>query len=103
MKNLILICGLGLLLSACNAMVDYIGDKYPPTTSVDVFYSAHDVTKSYKTIGHMTYPNSGVESVKARFVAYSKSIGADAIVITGTQSTKDNQAAYVSADALKYN
>jgi hypothetical protein len=43
------------------------------------------------------------ERAKTSFIKYAKSIGADAIVITGTESTKDTQSAYVDADALKYN
>ena len=84
-------------------MVDYIGDKYPPSNSVEVFYSAHDVTKAYKVIGHMNIPNVGQDKAKDAFIKYAKSIGADAVVITGTSSTKDNQSAYITADALKYN
>jgi hypothetical protein len=103
MKNFLIICGLGLMLSGC-AMVSYIGDKYPPSTSVEVFYSAHDVTKPYKVIGHMTYPAGyGTEALKAKFVTYGKSIGADAVVITGNQGIADSEYAYATADALKYN
>jgi hypothetical protein len=103
MKNFFIICGLSLLLSSCG-MVSYVGDKYPPSASVEVFYSAHDVTKSYKVIGHMTYPvSAGTEAIKAKFVAYGKSIGADAIVITGNQGIAESEYAYATADALKYN
>jgi hypothetical protein len=103
MKNFIFICGFTLLLSSCNVMVDYIGDKYPPSNSVDVYYSAHDVTKAFKVIGHMNIPNVGQDQAKASFIKYAKSIGADAIVITGANSTKDAQTAVINADALKYN
>jgi len=103
MKNFIAILSLSLLLSSCTVMVDYIGDKYPPSNSVEVFYSAHDVTKQYKVIGHMNIPNVGQEQAKASFIKYGKSIGADAIVITGANSTKDAQTAVITADALKYN
>ncbi|MBS1530193.1 MAG: hypothetical protein JSU01_07795 [Bacteroidetes bacterium] len=103
MKNFIFICGLSLLLSSC-AMVSYVGEKYPPSTSVEVFYSAHDVTKPYKVIGHMNYPAGvGTDAVKAKFIAYGKSIGADAIVITGNNGLQGSEYAYVTADALKYN
>jgi len=103
MKNYLIICGLSLLLASC-AMVSYVGEKYPPSTSVDVFYSTHDVTKSFKVIGHMTYPaNAGTEAIKAKFVAYGKSIGADAVVITGNQGIMDSEYAYATGDALKYN
>ncbi len=103
MKNYhIILISICLLLSSC-ATVTYFGDKLTPTTSVDIFYSAHDVKKEYKVIGHLTFPNSGQERVKTKLTEYAKSIGADAIVILGTDATKDNQAAVVNADALKYN
>lgn len=99
-----LIIGLFCLLSLGCAMVSYVGEKYPPTTSVEIFYSTHDVTKSFKVIGHMTYPASeGTEAIKAKFVAYGKSIGADAIVITGNQGIMNSEYAYATGDALKYN
>jgi hypothetical protein len=107
MKNRhVIVLAFCLLLSACGVIVPtYFGDKYPPTTNVDIFYSTHDVKKEYKVIGHMNLPNIGQEVVKSKFVDYAKSIGADAIVITGntvndgTKSSSD----VVNADALKYN
>ncbi len=97
-----LIIGFGLMLSSCSVPVTYFGDKYPPTNNVDVFYSAHDVKRPYKVIGHMAYPNLDQEHVLQKFTDFAKSIGADAIVISGTEATKDNVAAAVNADALKY-
>jgi hypothetical protein len=35
-------------------------------------------------------------------IAYGQKIGADAVVISGTDATKDSQAAYITADALVY-
>jgi len=107
MRNLHIftIAGLCLLLSSC-ATVTYFGDTVTPaTTNVDVFYSAHDVTKQYKVIGHLNYPYSGSQDVvKAKFVAYAQKIGADAIVITGsTVNTNGTTGSdVVNADALKY-
>ena len=107
MKNYhILFLSLCLLLSSCAAVApSYFGDKLPPTTSVDVYYSAHDVTKQYKVIGHLTLENFGQEWVKAKFIAYAKTIGADAIIITGSTvdlSGKSGGSDIVNADALKY-
>ena len=43
MKNYhIILLGLCLLLSSCLSQMTYFGDKFPPTTSIDVYYSAHD-------------------------------------------------------------
>lgn len=98
---LIMFAACCLLLTSCFT-VTYFGDKLTPTTTVDIYYSAHDVTKAYKVIGHLNYPNKGQEEVKARLTGYAKTIGADAIIITGTSATKDDQSAVVNADALKY-
>ncbi len=100
MKNyhVIVVAGLCLLSSG----VTYFGDRLDRTTSVDIYYSAHDVTKPYKVIGHLTCANYGQNADKRKLTAYAKKVGADAIVITGTTPGEDSQAAVVNADALKY-
>jgi len=102
MKKYLIISGLCLLLSSCAIMPTYFGDKYPATNTVDLYYSAHDVKQSYKVIGHLTIQNIGQDVVKTKLTDYAKTIGADAIVISGTDATKDNTAAVVNAYALKY-
>jgi hypothetical protein len=105
MKNYhIIILSLCILLSSCSLNITYFGDKLPPTTSVDIYYSAHDVTKQYKVIGHLTCPNTlSQDKIKAQLAAYAMKIGADAVVITGStgnDSGKFSEA--IKADALKY-
>jgi hypothetical protein len=104
MKNYqILMAGLLLFLSSC-AVPSYFGDKLAPTTSVDLFYSTHDVTKPYRVIGHLNFPNGNQDEVKEQLIAAAKKVGADAIVITG--STVNNGGRFssdvVNAEALKY-
>jgi hypothetical protein len=105
MKNYqIATLALCLLLTSCAVPVTYFGDRLTPTTNIEIYYSAHDVKQQYKVIGHLTCANSNnQEAVKSKLSAYAEQIGADAIVILGTDATKDNQAAVVNADALKYN
>jgi hypothetical protein len=98
----IIFAGICLLLSSCATFVSYTGDKTNPTKSVDVFYSSHDVTKSFKVIGHLAVGNATTEIVKKAFIARAKRVGADAIVITNTEATNNSQAGVVTADALKY-
>jgi hypothetical protein len=105
MKNLLLIISIMLFVACGVLQPSYFGDKLPPTTSVDLFYSAHDVKRPYKVIGHLTIPNiMKQDTIKSKLIAYGKTIGADAIVITGntvndgTKSSSD----VVNADALKY-
>jgi hypothetical protein len=102
MKNYhIIIISLCLLLSSCGVshyVPTYFGDKFPPTSTVDIYYSAHDVKQNYKVIGHISCANFGQDAVKAKLSDYAKTIGADAIIITGTENTT----ALINADALKY-
>jgi hypothetical protein len=105
MKSLkFLIVGLCLLLSSCGT-VTYFGDRLAPTSSVDIYYSAHDVKKDYTVIGHLSFVNylqDDQEHIKARLSAYAKQVGADGIIIQGTTAVEDAADGIVKADALKY-
>ncbi len=103
-KQLLLVAGLCLLICSCAIVpITYFGDRLSPTTSVDLYYSTHDVKHEYKVIGHLTCQNFlNQEEVKRKLSDYGKSIGADAVVILGTDNAKNDQAAIVTADALKY-
>jgi hypothetical protein len=98
-----LVIGLCLLVSACSQVM-YFGDTLPATTSVDVFYSAHDVTRQYKVIGHLNCGYGPQDQVKKYLTNYAKKIGADAIVITGSTVTEGTKSGsdVINADALKY-
>ena len=99
-----LIVGLCLVLSSCGP-VTYFGDTLAPTSSVDIYYSAHDVKKNYNVIGHLSFVNyfqAGQEQIKAKLSAYAKKIGADGIIIVGTTAVEDAADGIVKADALKY-
>ena len=104
MKNYhFVIVALCLLLSACAIPVTYFGDRLQPTNNVEIYYSAHDVKREYKVIGHLTCANcNDQETVKTQLVNYARQIGADAIIIVGSDATKNGQDAVINADALKY-
>jgi hypothetical protein len=52
MKRLIFIPVILILLTRC-ASISYLGDTYPPTQHVDVFFSESDVGRDYTVIGRM--------------------------------------------------
>lgn len=86
MKNhVLLIAVILLLISSCAIIpVTYFSDRLPPTTSIEIYYSAHDVKHEYKVIGHLTCPNFlDQEEVKSKLSDYAKTVGADAVVIWG--------------------
>ena len=98
-----------LFVSAC-AEVDYVGDSYPPTTHIDVFYSEHDVEKDYRVMGHaVAHAGEFVSTQKLQdaLVDEARDRGADGIIITGLDSIpKDDSADHderqVSAIFIKY-
>jgi len=104
-----ILIGLCLLLSSCAAALrasepTYFGDTFPATSKVDIYYSEHDVKQGYKVIGHMAYTNFAPDVVKAKLSEFAKKIGADAVIITGTEDVRnDAPTGLIKADALKYN
>jgi len=75
-----LIAGLG---TGC-ATVDYVGEAYPPTAQVDVFFAEKDVPRAYKVIGQVIA--SGDQFVSAstlnqKMLARARATGADGVII----------------------
>ncbi len=90
-----------MLFTSCYT-VGYFGDKLPPTEHTDIYYSAKDVKRAHKVLGHMTYPSVGQKTVTAKLSNYARSIGADAIIIFGTENSSAHDNDVVKADAIKY-
>jgi len=79
------VLGIAASLSACSlGSPTYFGAKYPPTDSVLTYYSAKDVKKPYKVIGHMiaAITDSDQEFVKSKLIERAKKIGADALIFS---------------------
>lgn len=92
-----------VVLSSC-ATASYIGDKLVPTNSVDVYYSPKDVKKTYKVIGHISSVK-GIrdEQAKQMIIAKAKTVGADAVIISGIDYTGgEDSSPYSKAEAIKY-
>lgn len=75
-----------LLVAGC-VSVDYVGRSYPPTTSVDVFFSADDVKRPYTTIGQaraevevIPFSNPS-QQLQDKLLAEARSRGADGIIL----------------------
>ncbi len=93
------------------ATVNYVGNSFDPTTSVDTYFSEDDIGREYTIIGHAI--GSGVmadnDVIQAKLIEEAKLKGADAILITGVgrsnvttgpnSSAPENQ---ISASFLKY-
>lgn len=104
MKNLKLHCFLFVLIFFISSCVttNYLGDTYPPTQKIDVYYDARDVKKDFKVIGHLitAYTNDSAEAKEA-LSAKARQVGADGIVILPVSGNGDHVS--IKADAIKYN
>ena len=96
-KNFII---LAICFSACSLPPQYIGDKLSKTKHVDIFYSANDVKRPYRIIGHLkghVYFKSAEEKNLSEAARWN---GADAIIILPDDGSKPARS---NAEVLKYN
>lgn len=88
-----------LLLASCTLPPQYTGQKLASTSIVDIYYSANEVKRPYKVIGHFAMHKYIKSAVEKGMVYGGKKIGADAVIILGADSINKN---LIDADALKY-
>lgn len=82
-KYLAIVIVVLLCLSACTK-IDYIGEEYPPTTHVDLFFDMDDVTREHKVMGHLIATADDMVSagkMQKKMIEKAKEKGADAVVI----------------------
>jgi hypothetical protein len=83
-RSLLLVAPLVIAVGCTN--IKYIGDSYPPTTHVDVFFAEEDIERSYRVMGHAdaTAPEYvDVEKMMEKIKEKAMEKGADAIVVLG--------------------
>jgi ribosomal silencing factor RsfS len=90
-----------LFVAAC-AKIDYIGQSYPPTTHVDLYFSEEDIREDYQVMGHViAQANEGIsiESLQKQLEAKAREKGADGIVIHGFDRIQAGIAAIIITSA----
>jgi hypothetical protein len=67
------------------ASVNYIGNSFDPTTTVDVYFSEDEIKKEYTVMGHALGTGSlvSIDKIRIKLIEEAKGKGADAILITG--------------------
>ena len=93
---------LALALVGCSPNIDYVGETYPPTTHVALFFKAADVTRPYKVMGKaIVRASGGSEGSKMQetLLTEARARGADAVLVerfgtvkTGESSRWDSSA-----------
>ena len=95
------------ILSSCSPAIYYLGDSYPSSSSVDVFYNAKEIKKEYKTMGRMTKEvlSYKAESDRKQMIETARKKGADGIIFSDltleTDARKSDQVT-VKAELIKY-
>ena len=81
-KIIVLILSMILFVSACGSDVDvdYLGDSYPPTSHVDVYFSEDDITEGYLVMGHATVDGGDAEELQEKLIEKARASGADGII-----------------------
>lgn len=81
--NLIILFFTGALVISC-AKVNYLGKTYSPTTNVDVFLDANEITREYELMGEAivksAYGNN-TEKMLEKAKEKAMKVGADAILV----------------------
>ena len=84
--------------------IDYIGDSYPPTNNVEVFYSEKDIVKRYVVFGHIVGSKASIDDIKDELEIEAMKKGADGIVFKNVdfEATKRSKTNKISASLIKY-
>ncbi|RKU24690.1 hypothetical protein C6503_00240 [Candidatus Poribacteria bacterium] len=98
-KNIGLILSMVLFLIACggdDVDVDYLGDSYPPTSYVDVYFSEDGITQDYLVIGHATADGGDTEVLQETLIEKARESGADGIIFEGFDRVKTGEQTIVN-------
>jgi hypothetical protein len=97
-----LLIAFALFLTSCAVPAAvYLGDTYPVTNNIDVYYDARDVKQDYKVIGHLAIAYTEDSAVAKKLLSdKAKTQGANGIIIFQVEGNNAN--ATIRADAIKY-
>jgi hypothetical protein len=71
---------LTFMFISCATSIPYVGDTYPPTSSVDVYYSVKDIRRDYRIMGRMTRELIRGDQEKNEMIEQAKRKGAEGII-----------------------
>jgi len=110
MKSQKIVGLLGMILFfSCSPTIHYLGESYPETIQLDVYYDEADVEQEYTTIGKMTHDNYldfEVNNIKNSMIRKAKEKGGDGIIFleltkTGEEDIFDDRI-LMTAKIIKY-
>ena len=105
MKNLAIL-SIVFLISACSPTMNYLGDTFPPTDEIDVYYDEGDIKKDFRVIGQLSGDNINnglieLEEVKKGMIEEGKMRGTNGILFLFSDSF-DNEH-IIKSKLIRYN
>ncbi len=88
MKKYLLFILLSIFLLSCSSGVKYLGNSYPPTENVKIFFSSADIDKPYEVIGKVyldVEEDTKDEKIQNMILNKAKEHGGDAVIMGDLQ------------------
>jgi hypothetical protein len=85
MSKKILLLPLLFLFLSCTK-IDYIGQEFPPTTQVDMYFSQADIERDYTVMGSVVATATDIvssEKMQKDIIKKAREKGADAVIFEG--------------------
>jgi len=99
--SLLLICA----LVSCYPypLVNYVGDRYAPTSNVDVYYAVKDVPHDYTIMGRMTRELVHGDREKKEMIEVAKRNGAEGIIFYDLETDAGKTSVVsIKAELIRY-
>jgi len=87
MRKLLALLPVLIVIASCTK-IDYVGEEYPPTNHVDLYFSMADAPTGYKVMGYIvaSAPDMvSAEKMQKKMMEKARAKGADGLVIEGLQ------------------
>lgn len=84
MKNSLLLLSFSFLLLSCTSGVKYLGNSYPETEDVKIYFSKADVPKAYEVIGKVyldVEESTKDDKIQSMIINKAKANGGDAVIM----------------------
>ena len=80
-----------LLLTSCNSGIKYLGNSYPATTDVKIYFKESDIKEDFELIGKIyldVEEKTKDEKIQKMIVDKAKKHGGDAIILGDLQTVR---------------
>ena len=85
------------------SLVNYVGDRYPPTSNVDVYYAVKDITRDYTIMGRMTRELVRGDAEKKEMIEVAKRNGAEGIIFYDLETDAGKSSVVsIKAELIRY-